>query len=146
MGDLIQTIVNGVFGLIGTISIGYLVFRKDRKGQQIEAEDAEKDRNDTALGKAAEIALQAVEPYQQIVAEQARQLKDNTTTLANATAELKMLREENASIIHNLQTIVQSLVDLVNNMESGKAIDPQKKAELLATATEAVSGLKKVSG
>lgn len=146
MGDLIQTIVNGVFGLIGTISIGYLVFRKDRKGQQIEAEDAEKDRNDTALGKAAEIALQAVEPYQQIVAEQARQLKDNTTTLANATAELKMLREENASIIHNLQTIVQSLVDLVNNMEGGKAIDPQKKAELLATATEAVSGLKKVSG
>lgn len=146
MGDLIQTIVNGVFGLIGTISIGYLVFRKDRKGQQIEAEDAEKDRNDTALGKAAEIALQAVEPYQQIVAEQARQLKDNTTTLASATAELKMLREENASIIYNLQTIVQSLVDLVNNMEGGKAIDPQKKAELLATATEAVSGLKKVSG
>lgn len=147
MGDLWLTILNAVLALAGPSVIAYFTFRGKKHETNSNADTTTNAQRDTALGKAADIALEAVEPFRQIVQEQTAMMATMRQEAEKASADMKILlsriQRDNEGIIYNLQVIVQSLLLLVNRLDDADAkVDPAEKAAILAKAEAAIKDMK----
>lgn len=148
MDDILPTVLASAIASLGTIVVGFFTLGSSIRGQNRQGRSADHQQRDTALGKAADIALQAVEPFRQIVKEQNAQIAELRESSENATAELLVaneqlarLKEDNDAIVRNLQVLMQSLLLLIHRMDSGE-VDEAEKHEMVKQAEEAINHMR----